>query len=152
VTSPLRLVVCRTSELPVEVSVRVPGDLDVVHEAAELLTRHCCAGLTPSPLTSRLEFRLKTLLCEALTNAIRHGLREDPARAVTVRVELTMDLVHVHVTDDGAGFDPRAVVPPLDPEVLERETGRGLLIIRELADEVAFNPQGNSICMTLRRR
>lgn len=151
-TSPLRLVVRRTPALPVEVSVRVPGDLDVVHEAAELLTKHCCAGLTPSPLTQKLQYRLKTLLCEALSNAIRHGIHENPARWVVVRVEITGELAMVHVSDDGAGFDPHAVVPPLDPNALDQESGRGLLIIRQLADEVTFNPQGNSICMTLRRR
>lgn len=132
--------------------MRVPGDLDVVHEAAELLTRHCCAGLTQSPLTKRLEYRLKTLLCEALVNAIRHGLNEDPTKSVAVRVELTAELARVHVTDDGAGFDPHSVVPPLDPNALDQESGRGLLIIRELADDVSFNEQGNSICMTLRRQ
>lgn len=132
--------------------MRVPGDLDLVHEAAELLTRHCCAGLTRSPLTERLEYRLRTLLCEALTNAIRHGLREDARRSVAVRVELTAELVRVHVTDDGDGFDPRSVEPPLDPNTLDQESGRGLLIIRNFADAVSFNAQGNSICMTLRRR
>lgn len=149
-TSPLRLVVRRSPAIPVEVSVRVPGDLEIVHEAAELLTRHCCAGLTLSPITRRLEYRLKTLLCEALANAIRHGLREDPARSVLVRVELTAELARVHVTDGGEGFDPRSVEPPLDPAALDRESGRGLLIIRELADAVEFNELGNSICMTLR--
>ena len=132
--------------------MRVPGDLDVVHEAAELLTRHCCAGLTQSPLTKRLEYRLKTLLCEALVNAIRHGLHEDPTKSVAVRVELTAELARVHVTDDGAGFDPHSVVPPLDPNALDQESGRGLLLIRARADDVSFNEQGNSICMTLRRQ
>jgi serine/threonine-protein kinase RsbW len=152
VTSPLRLVVRRSPAIPVEVSVRVPGDLEIVHEAAELLTRHCCAGLTQSPITRRLEYRLKTLLCEALANAIRHGLHEDPTRSVAVRVELTPELARVHVTDDGAGFDPHSVEPPLDPGSLDQESGRGLLIIRRFADDVAFNEQGNSICMTLRRQ
>ncbi|MGH7591095.1 MAG: ATP-binding protein, partial [Gemmatimonadales bacterium] len=71
---------------------------------------------------------------------------------VGVRVEITGELALVHVTDDGAGFDPGLIVPPLDPNDLDRESGRGLLIIRQLADEVTFNPHGNSICMTLRRQ
>ncbi|MFI5235810.1 MAG: ATP-binding protein [Gemmatimonadales bacterium] len=151
-TSPLRLVVRRTPDIPVEVSVRIPGDLEVVQEAAELLTRHCTAGLTSSPITKKLQYRLKTLLCEALANAIRHGLHEDPARAVAVRVELTAELVQIHVTDDGQGFDPTTIVPPLEPDIIDRESGRGIYIIRQLADEVSFNLQGNSICMTLRRQ
>ncbi|MBW8773099.1 MAG: ATP-binding protein, partial [Gemmatimonadetes bacterium] len=76
---------------------------------------------------------------------------EDPSKFVTVRIEVEATLVRVHVTDTGAGFDPSAVRPPLDPTDLDRETGRGLLMIQKLADSVQFNPQGNSICMTLRR-
>ena len=57
-------------------------------------------------------------------------------------------------TISNPGRDPfgAPVRPPLDPNDLDRESGRGLFIIRQLADEVTFNPQGNSICMTLRRR
>jgi C4-dicarboxylate-specific signal transduction histidine kinase len=153
VTSPLRLVVRRTSDvdLPVEVSTRIPSVLDAVHESVEVLARHAFAGLPTSPECERLRNRLKTLLCEALANAIVYGHREDPAKFVAVRIEVETTLVRVHVTDEGPGFDPSAVRPPLDPADLEQETGRGLLMIQRLADDVSFNPQGNSICMTLRR-
>lgn len=152
-TSPLRLVVRRTSdlELPIEVSTRVPSDIDAVHESVEILTRHAFAGFPVAVASDRIKNRLKTLLCEALANAIVHGHREDPAKFVAVRIEVERDLVRVHVTDDGPGCDHSAVLPPLDPADLDRETGRGLLMIRKLADSVQFNPQGNSICMTLRR-
>lgn len=152
-TQPLRLVVRRTADLslPVEVSTRVPSVLDAVHESVEVLTRHAFVGLGTDPQGDRLRNKLKTLLCEALANAIIYGNREDPAKFVTVRIEVESQLVRVHVTDEGTGFDPAAVRPPLDPSELDRETGRGLLMIRQYADHVEFNPQGNSICMTLRR-
>ena len=152
-TSPLRLVVRRTSDvaLPVEVSTRIPSHLDAVHESVEILTRHAFAGLPQTPECERYRNKLKTLLCEALANAIIHGHREDPAKYVQVRIEVEQELVRVHVTDEGPGCDHSAVIPPLDPADLDRETGRGLLMIQKLADSVQFNPQGNSICMTLRR-
>jgi anti-sigma regulatory factor (Ser/Thr protein kinase) len=31
-------------------------------------------------------------------------------------------------------------------------SGRGLFLIRHMVDDVHFNTQGNSICMTLRRQ
>jgi hypothetical protein len=40
---------------------------------------------------------------------------------------------------------------PLDPENLEKASGRGLLLIRTFMDEVAFNPQGNQITLCKRR-
>ncbi|HET7041259.1 MAG TPA: ATP-binding protein [Gemmatimonadales bacterium] len=152
-TSPLRLVVRRSSdlELPVEVSTRIPSDLDVVHESVEILARHAFAGIPSTPECERYRNRLKTLLCEALANAIVHGHREDPTKFVHVRIEVEQTLVHVHVTDEGPGCDHTHTPVPLDPADLDRETGRGLLMIQNLADSVSFNPQGNSICMTLRR-
>ena len=152
-TQPIRLVVRRTSDvaLPVEVSTRIPSVLDAVHESVEILTRHAFAGLPADAQCERLRNKLKTLLCEALANAIVYGHHEDPAKFVAVRIEVEATLVRVHVTDEGDGFDPATVTPPLDPSDLDRETGRGLLMIQKLADHVQFNPQGNSICMTLRR-
>jgi anti-sigma regulatory factor (Ser/Thr protein kinase) len=58
----------------------------------------------------------------------------------------------VHVTDEGEGFDPATVRDPTTPEDLEEPCGRGLFLIRSLVDEVRFNPKGNSICLTLRRK
>jgi anti-sigma regulatory factor (Ser/Thr protein kinase) len=153
VTSPLRLVVRRTSDvaLPVEVSTKIPSDLDVVHESVEILTRHAFAGLSAEPGIERYRNKLKTLLCEALANAIIHGHRHDPSKYVMVRIEVEQTLVRVHVTDEGPGCDHSTVRPPLDPASLDQESGRGLLMIQKLADSVTYNPQGNSICMTLRR-
>ncbi len=56
------------------------------------------------------------------------------------------------MTDQGAGFDPATISAPLDPEELDRPNGRGIFLIKNLVDDVVFNPQGNSICMTLRRQ
>ncbi len=152
-TQPIRLVVRRTSDvsLPVEVSTRIPSVLDAVHESVEILARHAFAGLVATPECERLRNKLKTILCEALANAIVYGHHEDPSKFVGVRIEVEATLVRVHVTDEGDGFDPAAIRPPLDPTDLDRETGRGLLMVQKLADSVSFNPQGNSICMTLRR-
>lgn len=152
-TSPLRLVVRRSGDVsvPVEVSTRIPSDIDAVHESVEVLTRHAFAGLPQTPECERYRNRLKTLLCEAIANAIVHGHREDPAKYVQVRIEVEAELVRVHVTDEGPGCDHTTHAAAFDPTDLDRETGRGLLMIQKLADSVQFNPQGNSICMTLRR-
>ena len=61
------------------------------------------------------------------------------------------DAIRLEVTDEGPGFDPRAVPEPIRPEQLDEANGRGLYLIRKLVDAVKFNEQGNSICMILRR-
>ena len=133
----------------VEVQLRVPSDVGCVEEVVDLLLRHCCSGCGS---TRRFRFVLRVVIAEALANAIVAGNREDHSKSVLVRAELLSEAIRLHVTDEGPGFDPSALADPLDPDDLDRPNGRGLYLIRQLADDVRFNRQGNSICMTLRRR
>jgi serine/threonine-protein kinase RsbW len=135
-------------ERAVEISLRVPTDLDVVEEAVDLLARHCLASGLP-PHTAR--FNLRVVLAEALANAIIYGNRLDPDKFVDVRVVVSRSDLTAQVCDQGEGFDPSGIPDPTAPDRLERADGRGLFLIRQLADEVRFNERGNTICMTLRR-
>jgi serine/threonine-protein kinase RsbW len=152
-TSPLRLCVRRTPAPDAEgaatlVTLRLPSDVGCIEEAVELVTRHCLAG---HAATKTIRFRLQVVLSEALANAILRGNRESVDKWVEIRAELRADLIRVHVTDEGAGFDPASVPEPIRPEQLDESRGRGLFLIRKLVDAVHFNEQGNSICMILRR-
>lgn len=131
----------------VELLLRVPSDLSFVAEAVDLVATH-----TPSGILSprRVQFNLRTVLAEALANAITYGNREDPTKNVEVRVEARSEFIRVTVTDSGEGFDPTVVPDPTAPEGLEREDGRGLFVIRHLVDAVDFNAKGNAVCLTLR--
>ena len=112
------------------------------------MARHCFAGAEPSRRTS---FRLRVLLAEALTNSILFGAGGDPTRTVRVAAEVGSDTIRLQVTDDGPGFDPASVTDPTLPGTVRRPMGRGLFLIRNLADRVEFNSQGNTIWMTLPR-
>jgi len=131
----------------VELLLRVPSDLSFVAEAVDLVASH-----TPSGILSprRVQFNLRTVLAEALANAITYGNREDPTKKVEVRVEARSEFIRVTVTDSGEGFDPSVVPDPTAPEGVEREFGRGLFVIRHLVDAVDFNAKGNAVCLTLR--
>ena len=147
VATRLRLCVRRTSAAPgvaaaVSVELRVPADVLCVEEAVELMVRHCFAGLHPC---QRTRFRLRVLLSEALTNGILFGAGGDPGRHVRIAAELTEQTIRLEVTDDGPGFDPDEVPDPTSPPAVRRSIGRGLFLIRSLADRVQFNEQGNTI-------
>jgi serine/threonine-protein kinase RsbW len=146
--APLRLDVRRRGrqELEVELVLDVPSDLAYVGEAVELVATHCPAGIL-SP--RRVAFNLRTALAEALANAILYGNGQDPSKRVRVRVETAPDAVRMHVSDEGAGFDPNALPDPTQPENLEREDGRGLFVMQHLVDQVTFNADGNAICLIL---
>jgi serine/threonine-protein kinase RsbW len=152
--APLRVVVRRSPSIDatgavVRVDTRIPSDITGIEEAVELIVRHCLSG---SVVTQRLRFNLCVALSESLANAIICGNLEDLDKWVDVRAELRPETIVVHVTDEGEGFDPATVRDPTTPEDLEEPCGRGLFLIRSLVDEVRFNPKGNSICLTLRRK
>ncbi len=95
--------------------------------------------------------RVELALQEALANAIRHGCKGDCTRQVQCMV--TMDdtnEVTIVVRDPGTGFDPKAVPDPLAPENLLKSSGRGVFLINELMDDVAFADGGRQVQM--RRR
>jgi serine/threonine-protein kinase RsbW len=151
VASPLRLRVRRSvdrADHTVSVVIEVPADVRFVEDAIELMALHCFAGATPCRRTS---FRLRVLHAEALTNSILFGAGGNPSRSVRLAAEVTDATIRLQVTDDGPGFNPREVPDPTVPGALGRPIGRGLFLIRNLADRVEFNEQGNSIWMTLPR-
>lgn len=129
----------------------LPTDLRQVGEAVEAVVDCCRAD---GPLDGRARFRLRTVAAEAIANAMAYGNGNDPALRVTVAVEVRHDAIVLSVTDQGDGFDPRQVRDMADftaVECHEAIRGRGLFMIRRLAERVAFNERGNTIWMTLPR-
>lgn len=145
---PPPLVVRRINrESGAELALDVPSDLALIADAVELLASQLHAG----PLSARrVRFNVRTALAEALANAIVYGNEEDPGKFVHVRMEVSHNVVRIHVVDDGNGFDPQALPDPTHDDQLQRDTGRGLFVIRHLVDGVDFNAKGNAICLTLR--
>ena len=129
-------------------TVAMPSELEFVEHTVDLVARHCLAcGLS----IKAVRFNLRVALSEALANAIVYGNRMDPSKRVYVALRLEGQAVQVHVRDQGDGFDPDGIPDPRSPECIERSAGRGLFLIKELVDELAFNDRGNSLCMTLHR-
>jgi anti-sigma regulatory factor (Ser/Thr protein kinase) len=74
---------------------------------------------------------------EGMSNAIEHGSRA--GGSILVEVRLQAELAFVRVIDDGR---PGAVVPtgsPVDPPI-ESHRGRGLVIMKRLADHYEVRP------------
>ena len=124
-TTPLHLDVRRHAaggETETELSLNVPSDLQYVGPAVELIVGRLPSG----PLSPRrIRFNFRTALAEALANAIAYGNHHDPARVVRVLVQVGHDVVHLHVTDEGDGFDPDTVPDPTLPSVWRWRTGAG---------------------------
>jgi serine/threonine-protein kinase RsbW len=89
---------------------------------------------------------------EALANAIRHGCKNDPTKQLqcVVTCDAAGEILIV-VRDPGPGFDRTRVANPLDPENVLKPGGRGVFLINELMDEVAFEDGGRVVQMRKRR-
>lgn len=132
-------------------ALELPTDLARIGDAVEAVVDCCRAH---GPLDGRARFRLRTVAAEAIANAMCYGNRNDPARQVLVAVEVQREHIVLTVTDEGDGFDPsrvRDMADFTDAECHEAIRGRGLFMIRRLADQMGFNERGNTIWMTLPR-
>lgn len=86
---------------------------------------------------------------EALANALRHGAPKDGESLIMVDLHVAPEGFSATVIDAGAGFDWQNV--PDSRENPSKKTGRGLFLMRNLMDSVAFNESGNSVTLSKRR-
>jgi serine/threonine-protein kinase RsbW len=86
-------------------------------------------------------------LDEAVSNAVRHG--SAGGGPVEVAIDITDSWVEVRVLDRG----PTPAIPhlPAGPPPLSAVGGRGLWLIRELADEVRVEASGSGVLLAIRR-
>ena len=87
-----------------------------------------------------------TCLSEAVINGIVHGNRQDPKKKVYINLEVIEDKRLIFtISDEGEGFDFNNLPDPTAPENIENLTGRGVFIIKKLADQCIFNSKGNEL-------
>jgi anti-sigma regulatory factor (Ser/Thr protein kinase) len=91
-------------------------------------------------------------LQEALANGIRHGCKGDPSKHVQciVTTDASGELMIV-VRDPGPGFDAEKLPDPLEGDNVLKASGRGVFLINQLMDEVAFADGGREVMMRKRR-
>jgi len=88
---------------------------------------------------------MMTCLSEAVINAIVHGNKLVEEKKVIVNANVEGKRIIWTVTDEGEGFDYNNLADPTAPENLENLTGRGVFIIKHLADQCIFNSKGNEV-------
>jgi serine/threonine-protein kinase RsbW len=90
--------------------------------------------------------KVLTCLSEAVNNAIVHGNRESSEKKVYLNPKVIGDKRLVFtITDEGEGFDFNKLLDPSEPENIENLTGRGVFLIKKLADKCVFNSKGNEL-------
>jgi serine/threonine-protein kinase RsbW len=89
-------------------------------------------------------------LDEAFVNAVKHGNKFDSQKLIRITAEVSRHEARFTIEDEGEGFDVNAIPDPLDPENLFKTSGRGVLFIYNIMDEVKYNERGNRLTMVKR--
>lgn len=84
---------------------------------------------------------------EAVTNAIEHGNLGDVHKVVEIEASREKSEVKLCIRDEGSGFNPDQLPDPTTPERREQPDGRGVFLIRKLADKVFFRDGGSCVEM-----
>lgn len=89
---------------------------------------------------------------EAIINAIQHGNKNNPDKKVKLTITANKKAILVIVEDEGEGFDPSKLEDPRTPENILKERGRGIFIIKQLADSttITTSKSGTTVKMTFK--
>ena len=128
------------------IEFELPSDLTLMNGVLHYLIERVARLGIIQPERSNLFIALD----EAFVNAVVHGNRSDRNKLVRITAELTTREARFTIEDEGEGFDRASIPDPLDPSNLFKTSGRGVLLIHNIMDEVEYNERGNRLTMVKR--
>ncbi|MDI3520055.1 MAG: serine/threonine-protein kinase RsbW [Anaerophaga sp.] len=96
-------------------------------------------------LHSDIYGKLLLAVVEGVNNAIVHGNKLESDKDVILQYQITDKDIQFVITDSGSGFDYWNLPDPTKPENIEKTHGRGIFLMKHLADDVQFNEKGNEV-------
>lgn len=99
------------------------------------------------PISNDLFGNILVAVTEATNNAIQHGNQRDPNKQVYISYTVGEEMINFIIQDEGKGFNPDNIPDPTDPENIEKPNGRGVFLMRRLADYVTFEKNGTKVCL-----
>jgi serine/threonine-protein kinase RsbW len=97
------------------------------------------------PMNDDIYGNIMISVTEAVNNAIRHGCNMDASKNVVLSLSLLKNLLTFRIEDSGSGFDYEGIPDPTAPENIEKPSGRGIFLMKQLADEVKFLNAGSVV-------
>lgn len=85
---------------------------------------------------------------EGVNNAILHGNKSNKEKEVIIDYDLNPEKIQFNILDQGSGFNYHNLPDPTLPENVERVSGRGIFLMKHLADDLQFNEKGNEVRLT----
>jgi serine/threonine-protein kinase RsbW len=100
---------------------------------------------TKYQINSDIYGKLLLAVVEGVNNAIVHGNKMVADKDITLEYNVNDEKIEFYITDSGKGFDFKSIPDPTKPENLERTHGRGIFLMKNLADEMEFIEPGNKV-------
>lgn len=99
-------------------------------------------------LTDDLYGNIMIAVVESVNNAILHGNQTDKQKNVHLTAQLDEGEILFSISDEGPGFDYDNLPDPTAPENVEKVGGRGIFLMKNLADEIHFKNEGRTVELT----
>jgi serine/threonine-protein kinase RsbW len=129
--------------------ISIPSSLDFIAAVDEFVEEWLRARSVPEDTIADMAIAVT----ELVNNAVKHGNRRNEQKKVTIHLRLGNDRAQATISDEGDGFDPRAIPNPVAEENLMKEVGRGIFIARSLMDDVQFDfPAGAGTRVTITKK
>ncbi len=126
-----------------EKSIKISSKIDNINKIEQLVDEFS----EKHEINSEIYGKILIATVEAVNNSIVHGNKEDINKYVYVNLKTKGDKIYITVEDEGPGFDSSNVPDPTKPENVENIHGRGIYLMKHLADDVTFNEEGSIVTM-----
>ncbi len=84
-------------------------------------------------------------LTEAFNNALEHGNKNNPEKFIFIDFQKTSTGLNFKIKDEGEGFNFKSIPDIKDDGKEKTFPGRGIFLIKTLADDVNFVGSGNAL-------
>ena len=126
-----------------KIEFEFPSTISLMHSILDYLMKR----VEKNGIIDAENSNLFIALDEAFVNAVKHGNKFDADKIVRISVEVSPTEARFTIEDEGEGFNVAEIPDPTDPENLFKTSGRGVLIIHNIMDEVKYNERGNRLTM-----
>ncbi|HZR17134.1 MAG TPA: ATP-binding protein [Verrucomicrobiae bacterium] len=125
--------------------IELGDDFTQIRPAADRLQKF----LQQNGCTEQARMDCELILVEGCNNAIKHSRAKTLQAAVVVEVSVEQDAIELRITDHGPGFAWPETSNLPEPE---KESGRGLYLIRALTDYSAYFRRADGNMLVLRKK
>jgi serine/threonine-protein kinase RsbW len=122
-------------------SLTIPSDFGSLNKV-ELLIDEVCNRLE---VNEDYYGNVLIAVTEAVNNAILHGNQQKQELSVDLFVGDKETDFCFSVKDYGEGFDYNNLPDPTSPDNIEKEDGRGIFLMKSLAEAVEFEDEGRNV-------